>query len=262
MLDEQHLARWVERLRRDEPRAVAILCHGSYARGAAEPHSDLDLDVLIDGEPDAHYRSAFEELPDGRLLHATIATISLEGWLAQFAPPVMSEEWALFLPARQMARLLWATPAARERLDGHIILALEAEPQLQDVLEDAAKVRNAIARGDELGVRLAAQHLALCCPAALSLLNPPVVVDTHRAALQAALDLPVAPPGYRDDMLICLGMSGHATSAQDVHDAVLRLAVGIISALQAQPQVVAGRVEPGLPEALADGRLMRLLTQA
>ncbi|MBC8074461.1 MAG: hypothetical protein H7Y32_00170, partial [Chloroflexales bacterium] len=45
------------------------------------------------------------------------------------------------------------------------------------------------------------------------------------------------------------------------HDAALRLAVGIISLLQAQPHVVAGRVEPGLPEALADGRLMRLLTQ-
>ncbi|MFO7171114.1 MAG: kanamycin nucleotidyltransferase C-terminal domain-containing protein [Chloroflexota bacterium] len=261
MLDDRRLAEWVERLRREEPRAVAVLCHGSYARGGAEPHSDLDLDVLIDGEPEMGYRSAFDELPDGRLLHVTIATESLEGWLAQFAPPVESEAWAFYLPARQVARLLWATPEARRRLDGHVTLSLEASPQLQDLLESAAKVRNAAARGDELGVRLAAQDVALRCPALLALLNPPVRVDTRREALQAALDLPHAPPGYRDDMLTCLGMSGRASTAQEVHDAALRLAGGVVAALQERPEVLAGRVEPGLPEALADGRVMRLLTQ-
>lgn len=255
------LSTWAARLRADEPRAVAILCHGSYARGEAEAHSDLDLDVLIAGEPDVGYRSAFEELPDGRLLHVTIATESLDRWLAALAQPDESEDWAFYLPARQVARLLWATPDAQARLARGVSIELAASPQLQDLLESAGKVRNAAARGDDLGVRLGAQDMALRCPAVLGLLNPPALVDTRRAALQAALDMPVAPASYREDMLTCLGMSGRATTAQDVHDAALRLAGGILGMLRAQPDVVAGRVEPGLPEALAEGRLLRLLTQ-
>ncbi len=255
------LTRWAERLRREEPRAVAVLCHGSYARGAAEAHSDLDLDVICDGEPEAGYRSAFEELPDGRLLHVTIASYSLEGWLEQFEPPAESEEWAFFLPARQAARLLWATPAARERLRGHVTLDLAIAPQLQDLLESAGKVRNAASRGDELGLRLAAQDLALRCPALLALLSPLQPVATRREALQAALELQTTLPGYRDDMLLCLGLSGRASTAQEVQDAAMRLALGVVRALQARPDAAAGLLEPGLPEALADGRLLRLLTQ-
>jgi phosphoribosyl-AMP cyclohydrolase len=261
-VDTEHLlARWAERLRREEPRAIAVICHGSYARGAAEAHSDLDLDVLFDAEPEVRYYSAFEELPDGRLLHVTIASWTLDAWMEQFEAPAESEEWALFLPARQAARLLWATPAVRERLSGRVTLELAVAPQLQDLLEGAAKVRNAAASGDELGLRLAAQDMAFRCPALLGLLNPPLLVDTRRTALQAALELPVAPPGYRDDMLLCLGLSGRAASAQEVHDAAMRLAVSIVTALRAHPGAADGLLEPGLPEALADGRLLRLLTQ-
>ena len=261
MIPDYRLAAWIARLRRDEPRAVAILCHGSYARGTAEPHSDVDLAVLVEGAPQATYRSAFEELPDGRLLHATIAGWSLEEWLAQFAAPQESEWWAFFLPARLVARLLWATPEARRALDGHITLSLTAAPQLQDLLESMAKVRNALARGDALGVRLAGQGVALRCPALLGLVSPSVTVDTARSALDAALNLAMAPHSYRDDMLTCLGMSGLATSAQDVHDAALRLALGTLALLQPHAGAVVGHVEPGLPEALADGRLARLLKQ-
>jgi phosphoribosyl-AMP cyclohydrolase len=259
-MNDELLASWVTRLRETEPRAVAILCHGSYARGEAERHSDLDLDVLIDGEPETPYRSAFEELPDGRLLHVTIQTDSLDGWLAQFGEEE-SEAWAFYLPARQVARLLWATPAAQAQLEGLVTLTLPGSPQLQDMLESAAKARNCYARGDELGVRLAAQGVALRCPGLLALLNPPVLVDTPRAALEAALAMPLVPPGYRDDLLLCLGLNGRATDIEGMHTAALRLASGVLTLLQAQTQLVSDRVEPGLPEALADGRLMRLLTQ-
>ncbi|EMB2825419.1 nucleotidyltransferase domain-containing protein [Pseudomonas aeruginosa] len=257
---EALLDRWAERLRREEPRAVAVLCHGSYARGAAEAHSDLDLDVLVAGEHEGGYRSAFEELPDGRLLHATIATASLDDWLEEAEGPGESEEWAFFLPARQVARLLWAAPAARARLEGRITLTLAAAPQLQDLLESAAKVRNAAARGDEPGVRLAAQDMALRCPALLAPPDHPAV-DTRRAALQAALDMPGAPPGYREDLLACLGLSGAATTAEEIHDRALRLARGVVGALAARRDGALDLLEPGLPEALADGRALRLLTQ-
>jgi phosphoribosyl-AMP cyclohydrolase len=259
MGDTQLFDRWVVRLRAEEPRAVAILCHGSYARGEAETHSDFDLDVLIEGEPEEEYRSAFEELPDGRLLHATIQTMPLSEWLAMFDEPEESEGWAFYLPIRQVARLLWATPEAVAQLDGRITLDLDGSPQLQDLLESVSKVRNAIARGDELGVRFGAQDVALRCPALVGLVASAPRIGTRREALQAALDMQPAPAGYRDDMLVCLGLSGRATTAQDVHDAALRLAHGIVALLRANPDRVAGRVEPGLPEALVDGTLERLL---
>lgn len=258
---EQLLQQWVAQLRQEEPRAVAILCHGSYARNQAEAHSDLDLDLLIDGEPLVGYRSAFTELPGGRLLHVTIAIMSLEHWLGQFMPQIDSEEWAFFLPARQMARLLWATPEAHARLIGSIVVEIQLSPQLQDVLECVGKVRNAMARADDLGVRLAAQDLALRYPAVLALLNPPLQIETRRQALQAALDLPVAPVGYRAALLTCLGMSGQATSVQDVHAAAVQLVLSLLPMLQAHAAQIGDRFEPGLPEALSDGRVLRLLTQ-
>jgi phosphoribosyl-AMP cyclohydrolase len=95
----------------------------------------------------------------------------------------------------------------------------------------------------------------------LGLVSPSITVDTARAALDAALSVAIAPPSYRDDMLTCLGMSGLTTSTQDVHDAALRLALGTLALLQRHAEAVVGRVEPGLPEALTDGRLTRLLTQ-
>ena len=255
------LIEWADRLRQAEPRALAILCQGSYARGAPEAHSDLDLTVLLDGEAAEGYRSVVGERADGRLLHVTVATQSLEEWLDQFAAPALSEAWAFFLPARQVARLLWAAPQVRARLESCVTLDLGAAPQLQDLLESAAKVRNAAARADELGVRLAAQDLALCCPALLALLGHPPSATSRRAALQAALELPAAPAGYREDLLACLGLSGRATALADIRDAALRLAAGVLAALRASPEALAGQVEAGLPEALADGRLMRLLTQ-
>ena len=258
---EALFARWVGRLRREEPRAVAILCHGSYARGEAEAHSDLDLDVLIDGEPEVGYLSAFEELPDGRLLHATVAVKSLEEWLEPFAEGAEAEEWSFFLAAREVARLLWATDEARAALEGRVSLELSRSPQLQDLLECAAKVRNAAARGDELGLRFAAQGLALRCPALLAPLNSVPLVESPRTALQAALDMAIAPPGYRDAMLTCMGLSGQATTAEDVQSAALDLVAGILGLLREQAAQAPEPFEPGLPQALADGRLLRLLTQ-
>lgn len=258
---EALLDRWAARLRQEEPSAIAVLCHGSYARGTPEPHSDLDMDVLTDGDPSSGYRSAFETLPDGRLLHVTIAGYALHEWLEQFEPDAESEDWAFFLPARQSARLLWSTPEAARLLAGRVTLELAASPQLQDLLESAAKVRNARARGDELGVRQAAQDTALRAPALLALLGDVPVAESRRAALDIALDIPGAPSGYRDDMLTCLGLSGRASTAEDVHAAALRLTRGVLDALRARPEVIAGRAEPGLPEALASGALHRLLTQ-
>lgn len=261
MDNETLFARWVERLRREEPRAVAILCQGSYARGAPEAHSDLDLTVLVRGGPTERYSSALDEQADGRLLHVTIRTTSLPEWLEQFDEPGESEEWAFFLPVQEQARLLWATPAAAARLEGTLTLTLGLAPQLQDLLESAAKVRNALARGDELGVRLAAQDLGLRCPALLALPDPPPPVTSRRAALRLALDLTNGSPVSRDDLLRCLGLGGDATTIEAVAAAALRVCAGVLAALEPHHAMLADWLEAGTPEALADGRLRRLLTQ-
>ncbi|MBA2362295.1 MAG: nucleotidyltransferase domain-containing protein, partial [Chloroflexia bacterium] len=45
MVDDAFLQAWVERLRAEEPNALAMLVTGSHARGTPDPHSDLDLHV-------------------------------------------------------------------------------------------------------------------------------------------------------------------------------------------------------------------------
>ncbi|MGH2388743.1 MAG: nucleotidyltransferase domain-containing protein, partial [Chloroflexota bacterium] len=57
MVDEAFLNQWVARLRTEEPAAVAVLLRGSYARGQAGSHSDLDLTVLAKGSPRVRYRA-------------------------------------------------------------------------------------------------------------------------------------------------------------------------------------------------------------
>ena len=71
-------------------------------------------------------------------------------------------------------------------------------------------------------IRLAAQTLGSLCPSLLRPLNPPVAPSHRHAALTAALAFRVAPEGYRDDLLRCLGLEGEPSTARDVHDAARR----------------------------------------
>src|SRR5262245_65000995 len=50
---ERFVDRCAERLRAEISDAVAIRLVGSTARGDAGPASDVDFDVLVDGEPDS-----------------------------------------------------------------------------------------------------------------------------------------------------------------------------------------------------------------
>ena len=62
------------------------------------------------------------------------------------------------------------------------------------------KVANAYRRGDELGLRLAAQDLARSCPSLLQPLNPHPGVGSRHAAPLAALGFAVVPPGYHEEI--------------------------------------------------------------
>jgi hypothetical protein len=248
--------RWVLRLRHEQPQACAILCHGSFARGTPEPDSDLDLDVLVADAPAWSYRSAFEALADGRLLHATIQTATLAVWIDDAEGE--SDAWALYLPSVEVARLLWATPDAAHALAGRITRARRTAPQLQDLLEAFAKVRNARRRGDALGVALAAQGVALRVPALLALAHPVAPVHTPREALATALALP-GGPGYRDDLLACFGLAEAPADAAARAAAAQRLTHLAIAALAPRAGAIADLLEAGLAAALQDGTLQRLV---
>ena len=248
--------RWIARLRHEQPHACAILCHGSFARGTAEPDSDLDLDVLMADAATWSYRSAFETLADGRVLHATIQTTTLADWLDDADGE--SDAWALYLPAVEVARLLWAMPAAAHALTGRVTRVRRGAPQLQDLLEAFAKVRNAMRRGDALGVALAAQGVALRVPALLALVHPVAPVHTPREALATALALP-GGPGYRDDLVCCLGLAEGPADAVARAAAAQRLAQLTITMLAPHAAAIADSLEAGLALALHDGTVHQLV---
>jgi phosphoribosyl-AMP cyclohydrolase len=75
-----------------------------------------------------------------------------------------------------------------------------------------------------------------------------------------ALDFAVVPPGYRDDLLVCLGLAGRPTSAEEVHAAACRLATGVVELLGSHAGRFTGLPRP-LAASLADGSLRRYLAQ-
>ncbi len=248
----------VLRLREEEPSTVAVLLAGSYARGQSGSFSDVDLQALTREEPNVHYRAWFCELPGGRIVHISAGAMQWEDWFAQ---EKKSERWAWFFPGREPLKLLWADESVEERLRQPDLVHPPGPVELEDFLERAGKVRNAMLAGDELILRLAAQELARYCPSVLRPINPERVVNDPNEAFYATLELPVAPPNYREDLLICLGMDGRARTAGEVHDAAMRLVVGMLELLSRHVEELRPVLEPELPRYLADGTLLRYITQ-
>ncbi len=122
-------------------------------------------------------------------------------------------------------------------------------------------MKNAYRTGDELSLRLNAQELARTCPSVLDLLNPRPAVSTQYEALKTVLSFQVAPPHYQEDLLICLGLTGGATTIHTLYQSALRLARGVIRLLQAHPAALPADTQPNIPRHLADGSLLRYLEQ-
>jgi phosphoribosyl-AMP cyclohydrolase len=268
---------WAVRLRQaaDRP-VVGIMLRGSHARRAATEHSDVDLDVLVDDRPAAPgsgpagrsdaapprepgpyaARRAYLAEYDGRLVHVSVAARDVRSWVHRLGEPA---DWAFGLPVTAPARLIWAVPEWRRRIDLPVLCQPADEPRLEELIATLGKVAGARWAGDPLGVRLAAADLARLCPSVLRLANPSVRVVSRRAAFAAALDLPVAPPGYRDDMLRCLGLRPGSTG--QVAAAAGRLVTGTLPLVRPYADEIAAVAGPDLAEALVDGRLERYLAQ-
>ncbi|MGH2533480.1 MAG: nucleotidyltransferase domain-containing protein [Thermomicrobiales bacterium] len=259
MADEAFIERWADRLRREFSDVLAVILKGSYARGEPNRFSDVDFDVLTAGEPREEYPVYFDRAADGRLIHVSIVVQDLDGWLAAGNK---SRSWTFGLPSAQASRLLWAADASlRARLDRPYQLHPPAEPELEDFVAELGKIMHARQANDELALRLSARSLAGLCPSVLRPLNPQRRAGTHPEALQLALSLPVAPSGYREDMLTCLGLASRAGSFDEVVQAATRLVAGTIDLLQPHATRIAAELAPGLAEALADGTLRRYVDQ-
>lgn len=269
---------WATRLREGAERpVVGILLRGSHARRAATAHSDVDLDVLVTADDDRPApatsgaaagrstgtggipyaaRQAYLVEVDGRLVHVSVAAQDVRSWVDRLGEPA---DWAFGLPVTAPVRLLWAEERWRPRIDLPVLCQPADQPRLEELVATLGKVAGARAAGDHLGVRLAAADLARLCPSVLRLASPSVRVVSRRAALAAALALPVAPPGYRDDMLLCLGL--RPGSAGRLAAAAARLVAGVLPLVRPYAEQIAEVAGADLAAALADGRLDRYVAQ-
>jgi hypothetical protein len=152
------------------------------------------------------------------------------------------------------AAYVWATPEARRLLGADpSIVQPPGPPQLEVLVEWAAKFRRARSQKDAVGVLLYARKVAELAPCLLIPLNERIMVHTLREALDAALSLSVAPAHYREDLPVCLGLT--AASVEEVWRAALRLTRELLAFLrQRKPDV---DPQPDISRYLADGTLER-----
>jgi predicted nucleotidyltransferase len=259
-MTNQHLIEtWVDRLRREIPNVSAVILKGSYARGEPGPHSDLDFDVIVDREPFEEYRVWFEETDAGGLRHVSVAVRDLAGWLTDAREPAY---WAYGLAAAETTRLIWARDEMiRAQLDHPARVLPPGEPELEDFIEAFGKITNAWCQRNDLAIRLAGQKLGSLCPGLLRPINPDVQPSNRRAAMLAALNFPIAPEGYQEDVLLCLGLSGRASTLEDINSAGRRLTFGTIALLRANAEGFRGLLPDDLHGYLMDGTLERYIRQ-
>ncbi|RAO02561.1 Phosphoribosyl-AMP cyclohydrolase [Micromonospora noduli] len=254
--DSGFLEDWAARLRQAAERpVVGILLRGSHARRAATAHSDVDLDVLVGGAPYAA-RRAYLDASAGQVTHVSVAARDIRSWVHRLGEPA---DWAFGLPVTAPARLLWADPHWRPRIDLPVLCQPAEPPRLEEMIATLGKAASARAAGDRLGVRLAVADLARLCPSVLRPANPSVRVHSRRAAFAAALELPVAPSGYRTDMLLCLGLRPGATG--QLWAAAVRLVAGTLPLIRPYAEEIADTAGPDLAAALVDSRLDRYVAQ-
>ncbi len=228
---------------------LAVLLRGSHATGRAHPDSDLDLTVLIDGEPKHPYLCWFEPRETEPPLPVSVSTKTIASWLLKRDEPAA---WALGFPAVDVARYLWATEEARAQLgEDPSARRPPGPPGLAGFVSTAVKVRRAAAAGDSLALRLYARETALLAPGLLRTLNPVCVPSDSKEAMIHALDLEVAPAHYRDDMLAVTGLA--PADDRQVAEALFRLVAETLELLGGRSPEV--DPQPQLGHYLADGTL-------
>jgi phosphoribosyl-AMP cyclohydrolase len=258
MVDDAFVARWVDRLRREIPDAIAIFVGGSQLRGDAGPFSDVDFDIVVPVGPRDEWPAWYEDAGE-RLVQISTWIRDVDTWLAAAEE---SQDWAFGLVCADPLRLCWAADKSwRERLDRTETVYPPGPPELGHFEASAGKVANAWLREDELALRLVAHDLAIAVVSLLVPLNPRPPVRSREEALRTLLDFDVAPSGYHHDMLMCLGLESGAAAAA-VNAAARRVARGVLELLHAYASSFVGLIADSEATSIRDGSLRRYVEQA
>ncbi len=250
--------RCVARIRRQCPEAVAVLFGGSRLRGEAGPFSDVDFDVIVPAGPREDELGWFETV-GGRLVRVSVWLRDADRFRAGGMEP---QDWAFGLPCVDPYRLCWvADERWRSVVDRPAVPRPAGPPELGHLVGDLAKVGNARVAGDPLALRLAAQDLGRAALSMLVPLNDVAPVTGRYAALRAAAGLAVAPAGFRDDLLTCLGLADEPADVHGVHAAAVRLATGVLDLAAVRADSYAGLVPDDQLAGLRDGTLRRYAGQ-
>jgi phosphoribosyl-AMP cyclohydrolase len=236
-----------------EPKTNAILVTGSYAQGTADRYSDLDAMALTSAKPSGGHYTWFEPTLRGPF-HISVGAREIGEWIARGTAPAA---WSLGFPTREAAQYLYqADSLAQSRLgNSPVVLRPSSPPELEDFIEYIMKLRRAASGGYEVYVRWHARHAAELAPRLLIPLNPERRVRDPQDALNAALDLPICPEGYREDMLVSLGLESKDTG--EIERRTFNLAINLLAFLrQHKPNIDS---QPELTRYLLDGTLERYI---
>jgi phosphoribosyl-AMP cyclohydrolase len=256
------LSVWVERLRAEEPGALAILLQGSHARGDAGPYSDVDLRVVTAGPPRVRDR-AYLLQEGGRLVHYSVGGRPLAELVEAAANP---ELWPWLVAHYAAVKPIWDPqdvvgllrrtveanrPGPRPYVDGLLL-------ELETMVEEVAKVRNAVAADDYLAAARAAWETADQAWKVLLRCTDPWPLRSQREGVERMLRLGEAIPRYRENLLICLGLTPDPRPLDALSRAALQLAEGIVAWLEPRLNDLD---QPAVTELLADGKLAAYLRQ-
>jgi predicted nucleotidyltransferase len=258
-------AAWVARLRAGEPSALAVLVHGSYARGTQSRFSDVDLRVITAGPPRVRDRVYLEE-HGPRLVHFSIGSRSLAELVALADDP---RKWLYVSPQYLDARLLWEEPGTLERLRGEVearapgrLPFVDGLPlALETLLEYATKVRSAHLAGDYVRAAWFARRVAEYAWETVHATAEARALPSEAEWVEDWISLGASIPGYRANALSCLGLTDEARSIDRLLTASLDLADAIVAWLAGQLARLGAAADQTVVALVESGQAARYLRQ-
>lgn len=258
---------WVEKLRSEEPTALAILLIGRWASGNNGPYSDVDIRVITEDKPKIRNRSYIEE--NGQhLVRFSVVRRSLSKAMNRARD---AARWPKMRRTYATIKMLWGSEEViallRQEIEANAPLGrpyIGGLPKEFDCLiANAAKVKNAHVAGDYAHAAFFARAVAHyswkilhCC----SSFHPTAVERPQDAIFfKDTLTLNVPIPGYRAHIERCLGLRPVVRNIDEILQSSVELALSVVEWLKTiLPEL---NVPISIKEELQSGKVERYLLQ-